>query len=206
MTVIDEARDRLRSRRTVQEAQPWQFPGIHDFLHYRRVLVFDATLTHIGWVLMEALPAGIRPIDKGIINLETDAAGYLGTWDKARQLRRALNSPAFGSCADGADAIVVEAPSVGGGHRTESSLIAGLTIMLQWESRERDFCSVSATHVSAVLLGDARVRSAERKKLIRAAVIRLYPPARDRDWNEHIRDAFATGAVYLYDEKQKEAA
>src|SRR5205823_1464066 len=92
--------------------------------------------------------------------------------------------------------VVVEAPSVGGGSRTESSLIAG---MLVWAELPGGCPAISATHVSAVLLGDPRVRSAERKKRIRAAVIGYCPGAAGRDWNEHERDALATGLAHLWD-------
>jgi len=74
--------------------------------------------------------------------------------------------------------------------------------MLVWLDWPRACHDISATHVSAVLLGDARVRSAERKVAIREAVIRLCPEAAGRRWNEHIRDALATGLTYLHDLKR----
>ena len=200
--MMDAHAARLRARRSAAEPE-WRFPSIGDFLHWRRVLAFDATLSHTGWACMEARPGGWLVISKGCINPATDKVSYLGTWDKAQQLNRELGDlEAWARCAG---AVVVEAPSVGGGSRTESSLIAGLVISMRWPDKT---VAISATHVSAVLLGDARVRSAERKTRIAAAVARLYPEGgtAGRGWNEHVRDGFATGAVYLYDQKQKEAA
>lgn len=196
MSVLDDVRGELRER--PKGAGPaWHFPLIEEFAWGVRVLAFDATLSHTGWVLFEVLGGRIIIRSKGIINPETSQTGYRATWDKARQLRGYLD----GVVGHGAPQVhrVVEAPSVGGGNRTESSLIAGLLIYLDWPRVTHD---VSATHVSAVLLGDPRVRSAERKKMIRSAVTALCPEAAQSGWNEHIRDALATGLTYLHDLKR----
>jgi hypothetical protein len=189
---VREARDALA--RTAPP--PWRFPALSDFTHYRWVLAFDATLTNCGWTWFMVTPEGVLVGARGTIRPRTSETGYLGTWDKARGLdeevtplieRHIRQVPLA--------ALVVEAPSVGGGSRTESSLIAG---MLVWR-QDRGCAVVSATHVSAVLLGDPRCKSAERKKRIREAVIRLCPEASGRGWNEHERDALATGLAHLHD-------
>lgn len=199
---VDQARTQLRGRRGLRiEAEPWHPPVLAD-LAPGRVLAFDATLSHCGWVLMEATEASFRVWDRGTINPATDQTSYLETWHKARQLAPQLDRLFV---TQGCDAeIVVEAPLASSmGSRTESSLIAG---MLVWMHAPARTAVVSATRVSKVLLGDHQVRSAERKKAIRAAVIALVPGCAGRDWNEHMRDALATGLTYLLDKSRRPIA
>jgi hypothetical protein len=180
---------------------PWRFPELGDFRHHQRVLAFDATLTNCGWTAFTVTPERVMIDGKGTIRPETAETGYLGTWDKARLLQWGIKGLTLTYLCESITPcdLVVEAPSVGGGSRTESSLVAG---MLVWMESPVRCAVVSATHVSAVLLGDPRCRSAERKKRIRAAVIRLCPEAAGRGWNEHERDSLATGLVHLHDEKE----
>jgi hypothetical protein len=203
MTAIDDSRALLRARAQKAEAaapEPWRFPEPWEFRPNRYVLAFDATLTNCGWVVFAIILGEVTVLDKGTIRPKTDQKGYLETWDKADQLRSGIEALVNRwQRTDPEILIVVEAPSVGGGSRTESSLIAG---MLVWSGRRARCAVVSATHVSAVLLGDPRMKSALRKKAVKEAVIRLYPPAAGRDWNEHERDGLATGMVHLYDTRK----
>lgn len=201
MSLAEEIRGELRGGRAklaAKAAPAWRPPEIADFQEFRYVLAFDATLTNCGWVFFIVKSGAVGIIDKGTIKPRTDHVSYMGTWEKGRQLDVALTAM-IGQTGIYAD-IVVEAPSVGGGSRTESSLIAG---MLVRNAAPADCSVVSATHVSAVLLGDAKIRSAARKPAIREAVIRLCPETA-RGWNEHERDALATGLVHLHDVKQGE--
>ncbi|MCW2929900.1 MAG: hypothetical protein JWM19_862 [Actinomycetia bacterium] len=200
---VERARGQIRAARKAPPAPSWRPPVLADFLRGQRVLVFDATLSHCGWALLEVLDRVVVH-GKGTISPVTSQVGYLGTWDKARMLQERLAPILRWAAYDFGPGMprtktVVEAPSVGGGSRTESSLIAG---MLVWMTSPEDCAAVSATHVSAVLLGDSRVRSTERKKRIREAVIALVLEAAGRNWNEHERDALATGLTHLYDIRQ----
>ncbi len=203
-SALDDYRDQLRARTAKAGAtapEPWHFPDIFDFRWHRYVLAFDATLTNCGWAFFSIITGAVAVIGKGTIRPKTEEVGYLATWDKADQLRHEIDGLVLRwRAADPLASIVVEAPSVGGGSRTESSLIAG---MLVWSGRRAECAVVSATHVSAVLLGDPRMKSAPRKKAVKEAVARLYPPSAGRDWNEHERDSLATGLVRLYDIQQK---
>lgn len=193
ITDIEHARTRLRARKSAPALPPWRFPDLADFYQNLRVLAFDATLSHCGWVCLEVQDR-VLVHAKGCINPCTGRTSFFSTWDKAYELQVKLGF-VFGSCFN-ADHRVVEGPSVGGGSRTESSLIAG---MLVWMDDPGRCTVISATHVSSVLLGDHQVKSGERKKRIREAVIRLIPEAAARDWNEHIRDAAATALTHLHD-------
>lgn len=199
MSVLEDSRAALRTRARKAEAAappPWSFPSPGDFRPNRYVLAFDATLTNCGWVFFAIILGQVMVIAKGTIRPKTAERGYLETWDKADQLRREVESViARWQRTDPRMLLVVEAPAVSG-NRTESSLIAGLLV---WSGRSSWCKAISATHVSAVLLGDPKIKSALRKKGIKEAVVRLFPPAAGRDWNEHERDALATGLVHLYD-------
>lgn len=195
LPVIEDSRERLRTRRRPVQPPPWRPPQLADFLPGRRVLAWDATLTNCAWTAFEVDSEGVQVHGRDTIRPRTRETGYLETWAKAAilSMRAAPVITRWHTCGSPPADLVVEAPAVRGS-RTESSLIAG---MLIWMDRE---CAVvSATHVSAVLLGDHKVRSDERKKLIRAEVIRLCPEAAGRDWNEHQRDALATGLTHLWD-------
>jgi hypothetical protein len=203
-SVLDESRALLRARAVKAQAaepEPWHFPDLSEFHPNRYVLAFDATLANCGWTSFFVWLGQVSVIGKGTVRPKTEEVGYLATWDKADQLRREVDGLVRRwRMADPKMLIVVEAPSVGGGSRTESSLIAG---MLVWSGRRSECAVVSATHVSAVLLGDPKMKSAPRKKAVKEAVTRLYPPAAGRDWNEHERDSLATGLVHLYDIDQR---
>jgi hypothetical protein len=163
------------------------------------VLAFDASLVNTGWVAM--LSRGdrvvveahgtIRPSDHG-------EQGYMATWERALGLQKALRETGLVTrfARDPDVLLAVEAPPVGPGHRKESSLVAGMTV---WMLGPRKCAVISPTHVSAVLLGDPRIRSAGRKPAIKAAVCRYVPEAAGRNWNEHERDALSVGLTRLFD-------
>lgn len=179
---------------------PWRFPAPGEFLPYHWVLAFDATLTNCGWTWFMYSPEGVLIGAKGTIRPKTGKTGYLGTWHKAALLA-AETTPLIDRYVRRVPlaSLVVEAPAVAGS-RTESSLVAG---MLVWMEEPEECAVISATHVSAVLLGDPRCKSAERKARVREAVIRMCPEAAGRGWNEHERDALATGLVHLHDELER---
>ena len=199
MTALaEDLRAQLRGRRKRPAPEPWKPPQVADFTFGEYVLAFDATLSHTGWVVLGCDGREIVVLGHGAINPATEMTGYRGTWDKAIRLLLGVTE-VMRQTEDTPLHVVVEAPSVGGGHRTESSLIAGLIVLMAYGN----VTDVSASHVSAVLLGDARMRSEQRKKLIREAVIRLIPETAGRGWNEHMRDAAATALTYIRDHNRK---
>lgn len=162
------------------------------------IIAFDASLLNTGWVAIRAWRAGVDVIGHGTIRPKTDATGYMATWERARLLEEGLRGEALVNAYILSDEalMAVEAPSVGGGHRTESSLVAGLMV---WRQAPDRCARVSATHVSSVLLGDPKVKSEERKPAIKLAVARYVPESTGRDWNEHERDGLSVGLTRLYD-------
>lgn len=200
MTAIDDARAQLRARRTAPAKPPWRPPGISDFFPDMQVLAFDASLANVGWAMFIVRGGKVLIVAHGTIHPQQASDGYMGTWQRARDLKRGLREAGLDGYMRYPGVLkAVEAPLVGGGHRKESSLIAGMTVWM-----DCDECDViSATHVSAVLLGDPKIRSAERKAAIKAAVLRYVPEAQGRGWTEHERDALSVGLTRLWDLRQE---
>lgn len=204
MTTTEEIRSQLRARRAAPAAPPWHPPALEDFLPGRATIAFDASLLNTGWVVLRAWATGIEIFWHDTIRPKTEATGYMATWERARLLEEGLWEAGLVVrwIRDPNVLMAVEAPSVGGGHRTESSLVAGLTV---WRQAPDKCERVSATHVSAVLLGDPRIKSEDRKQAIKLAVARYVPETAGRDWNEHERDALSVGLTRLYDMREAAA-
>lgn len=198
--VTEGTRERLRAARKTAPPRPaWQPPEFTDFLQHQVIIAFDASLVNTGWVALRTWLRGVDVFGHGTIRPKTEATGYMSTWERALGLELGLWEEALlaSYIRDEGTLMAVEAPPVGGGlHRTESSLVAGLTV---WRQAPVKCAVVSATHVSAVLLGDPRIKSAERKPAIKAAVCRYVPEAAGRDWNEHERDGLSVGLTRLFD-------
>lgn len=172
---------------------PWQPPLVGTFRNRMPVRAWDATLGHCGWVIIERVDREVLVRDRGTIHIDTELTSYLGTWERARLLRAEIREilESYPNLAD-----VVEAPVVRG-HRLESSLVAGLTVWL-----ETGCPQVARTHVFAVLTGNPRLKSAEGKKAIKAAVGRYVPDSLTRKWDEHQRDALAAALTHLHDQNR----
>jgi hypothetical protein len=200
VTVTDDTRARLRAARGAVPQRPaWHPPALDDFFPGAVIAAFDASLVNTGWVVLRRWKGGIDVFGHGTIRPKTEATGYMATWERARLLEEALEDTMAAVFIRRAGTLVaVEAPSVGG-HRTESSLVAGLTV---WRQAPGKCAVVSATHVSAVLLGDPKIRSTERKPAIKEAVCRYVPEAAGRSWTEHERDGLSVGLTRLFDLKE----
>jgi hypothetical protein len=191
-------REQLAGRRKRPAPPPWRFPLLSSFAPGQLVLALDATLSHCGWVLLYASEGQVIILGRGTISPVTERRSFLETWDKAARLREELD--VLRTALEFREyRVAVEAPSVGGGHRTESSLIAGTLVHLAWP----DAVPVHVAHISALLTGDGRMASAQRKPAIRRAVSLLVPEAAGRTWNEHQRDAVAVGLTWLHDIQER---
>ena len=193
MTVTEDLRRQLQGRKH-HAPPPWHPPLAGQFRHRMPVRAWDATLSHCGWVIAERVDREVRVYDRGTIHLDTCLTGYLSTWEKARLLRAEVRDllDSYPGLTE-----VVESPVVKG-NRLESSLIAGMTIWLETAGAAQ----VSRTHVFSVLTGNPRLKSADGKKAVKAAVARYVPESATRKWDEHQRDALAVALTYLYDQNQ----
>jgi hypothetical protein len=196
---IDRLEARLAGGRRKSAQEIWEPPQLSDFAQGTLVLAFDGSLGNTGWILLWRTLTEITVQEKGTIRPQTELDGYLGTWQRAILLRCGLED--LGRLAIICDHVAVEAPMVAGGHRTESSLVAGLQVW-QWaedragRAKRRD---VGATHVSKVLCGDSRISRDKRKAAIKAAVARYISGSDGRGYNEHERDAAAIALTVLWD-------
>lgn len=197
---IDALARRLQaSARQVARPERAVPPAPGDFYPDLRVMAFDASLGNVGWMDLVVLASSICLWDKGTIRVETEEKGFLGTWERARLLNLALHG--YGWMMARSDHVVVESPSVGGGHRTESSLIAGLQVYQMAPAKTH---VVSAQHVAWVLTGSARYEDGTaRKQAVKRALAQLVPGSDSPRWgNEHERDALAAGLTHLWDLSQ----
>lgn len=202
MTATEELRGQLQARRRRPALSVWHAPLIRHFRSHTRVQAFDATLSHTGWVVAERIEDKVLVHYRGTIHLTTNLTGYLSTWEKARLLRDRAREvlDLYGAAAEK----VVEAPAVAG-NRLESSLIAGLLLWLETMEPTGLGCGqISAQHVSAVLCGNARMKSAERKKAVKEACAFYVPESAGRGWNEHERDALALALTHLHDQRRRD--
>ena len=185
---------RFASRRQRKAPPPWSPPD-PAALPCGHVLALDQSLSSTGWIDFSSLPGGVIVHARGTLRPVTALTGYLGTWDKHAQLAAMLGAGEMAARIGAAHAVAWEAPPVGGGHRTESSLMAGaLLYMLAGPGRAH---VVSAQHASSLLTGTPR----HGKREIGLAVARYVPESASRQWNEHLRDALAIGIAYLLDTK-----
>lgn len=198
--LMDELATQLKGKKSKKKApRTWTLPILGDLQQNRTVLAFDASLSNVGWVLLWIVHGQVLVMAKGTIKPKTRLTGFLESWDKAEILLGELKDLAYHFAS--AEYIAVEAPSVGGGHRTESSLIAGLMVWLNSLSFKRR--AVVATHVSAVMLGNARIPTEHRKQAVREALARYIPGSEGRSWNEHERDAALIALTVLWDEANR---
>ena len=201
-TITEQARQQLRARRTAPARPPWHPPAVTDFMPGLRMLAWDASLANAGWVMFQ-VTSRVEVEAHGTIHPAQEGDGYMGTWQRMKSLQSALwdHPHLIRWMQDPGILKALEAPPVGGGHRKESSLIAGGVV---WG--ECDECAVIVpTHVSAVLLGRPRILKAERKPAIKAAVLRFVPEAASRGWDEHQRDALSVGLTRLCDLREATA-
>lgn len=190
---LTAARIRARLRTEPKVAKVWKPPAITDFASDTEVLGFDAALMHTGWIKIVRSGNAILVPQHATINLATSEKGFLATWHLADQLDEQV-SQVLHKYHNLSTWTAVEAPPVGGGHRTESSLIAGMVIWNQrlvMRARRR---AIAANHISSVLCGNPR----HDKREVAAAVKRYIPGCTGRTWSEHQRDAAAVALTLLW--------
>lgn len=177
--------------------QPLTRQNARDRLAYGRLVSFDQTLTSCGVALVSHDDAGIRVVWTALIKPEAQGlVGFQGTYTKAIGLRRALEDLDYG--ADifvDAEEIVHEMPSTGG-HRTESSLLAGYVVQ-QFAAERLIPCSMIANASMRALLVPPDRRADRSKVPVRESVDALVDPPPGCPWNEHVRDAVGLALTRL---------
>lgn len=196
---IDELRTRVcdRSTKTGRRRSPkhdWTPPTLEDFAQDQNVLAFDQALVNTGWALLRTEPEGVRLLATGTIKTKSHPhlTGLRYTFDQLDQIHRQLQE-LRDQFLNRTYVTVGEYPNVGGGYRTDASMMAAREIHRLFPTTRW----VSNTHARAVLAGPQGKES--KRELHNTLVQHLIELP--RRWNEHQRDAVALGMTYLYDLK-----
>lgn len=175
-------------------------PQPDDFVPSETILCFDQTLSNCGWAVLSTETPDGRPVvrDCGVVRppaFERGEKGFEATFVKsvfiARELRKLLDRSGYGSYR-----VVAELPAVQG-YRTESSLVAAVTLVQALDERGSDIpVFVSRQQAAAVLCGDRSAPKAMSKALVNDLIGDRHPSG--LPWNEHVHDAVFIGLRYLH--------
>lgn len=180
----------------------WVPPKPEDFTPAYTILCFDQTLSNCGWALLDVeadytisvLDSGtIRPPDLShrVQGFESIFAKSVGISREIRDLLKRMNGKHY--------RVVLELPSVVG-YRTESSLVAAVTICVALgEMNELMPTFVSRQSAAAVLCGDRHASKSVSSQFVNEMVGDRHLTGRGQ-WTEHVRDAVFVGLRSLYRE------
>ena len=174
-----------------KQPKVWEAPHWSEFAPNVRVVAFDQSLTHTGWVDFEVGSQGALIIyGRGTINITVSTKGHVSTMDKADDLLDALRDRHIPTYAR----IVGEMTPVVG-YRLESSLLAGY--VLRQAYRDVEFVSRQSALALLLPLDQRKAKKYSREVLNRYASVET---ASDRTmrWNEHQRDALMLGLTRLH--------
>lgn len=182
-------------RKTTKEN--YRPPRPEDFRH-SRILAFDQTLSNCGWAILDTKGLGPRVSACGVIKppaFERGEKGFEATFVKsmyiARDIRTLLEE------LDGQfEEAVAELPAVMG-YRTESSLVAGVTIIQKLDELGYEMpVFIPRQRAAAILAGDRRASKAVCKGVVEDLIEDRRP--KGSPWNEHVHDAVFAGLMHLY--------
>lgn len=212
--ILRRIREKVAEGRNRKVAQSFHPPVPADFRPDTQLLCFDQTLSNCGWALISthkvfAQPKGFTYEDQytGIVVLGSGTIrpaptggvkGFEATFTKAVLMAREVGTvlSQYGVF----DRVVLELPSVVG-YRTESSLVAAVTICVELDRMGREQPEfVSRQAAGTLLCGDRHAPKAVSSEL----VDRLVPehPTGTGQWTEHVRDAVFVGLKSLYQEEK----
>lgn len=189
-------RERVREapKKAVRRKKAWEAPANTDFLPHTRVLAFDQSLTHTGWVDFQVTSEGVLLVyRRGTINIAVATKGHVGTMDKADILKRALAKQSVGTYMH----IIGEMTPVQG-WRLESSLLAGYVLRDAYP----DVRFVSRQSALALLLPPEKRAEKKHSREVLARFpmteFHLLHGSGSSRWNEHQRDALMLGLTHLH--------
>lgn len=182
-----------KSKKTPPAFRPSQ---VGDFRPNRTVLCFDQTLSNCGWAMLDTYSGDLTVSASGTIRPPTasGAKGFEATFAKAVFLSRQIGV-VLSKQYSMFDEVVLELPSVVG-YRTESSLVAAVTICVELDRMGReqpDFVSRQAA--GALLCGDRHAPKAVSSALVEDLICEH--PTGAGVWTEHVRDAVFVGLRHL---------
>lgn len=198
--ILRQIREKLAEGRTRKIPKTHRPPEPEDF-RWGRILCFDQTLSNCGWALLKHDAQGLGVIVSGTIRPAPlgSVKGFEATFAKAVLLSRELGFVI--SMMNGHfDRVVLELPSVVG-YRTESSLVAAVTVCVELdrlETMQPEF--VSRRAAGALLCGNRDAPKIVSSELVNRLV--TDHPTGVGAWTEHVRDAVFVGLKHLYEEEK----
>jgi Holliday junction resolvasome RuvABC endonuclease subunit len=172
-------------------------PNPEDFRR-ANILCFDQTLSNCGWAVLNTEHGHPRVSACGVIRppaFQKGERGFEATFVKSLYLARDLRL-LLRELSGQFDEVVGELPAVLG-YRTESSLVAAVTLCQQLDEMGQDIPTfIPRQRAAAVLAGDGRASKTVSKGVVNDLVGARRP--KDQPWNEHVHDAVFVGLMHLY--------
>lgn len=188
--ILQRIKDEAAKAKTVSPPKNWRPPTPEDFDPDRKVLCFDQALSHCGWAVLSTKNMIYVPRSGTLRSPRVDSKGFEGTFTKAVILAKRLRNLLEGE-QDYFDEVVIELPSIVG-YRTESSLVAAVTVCIELDRLNKPWPRfISRNSAGATLCGD-RLAS---KKVSSDTVEELvsWHDMGTGQWTEHVRDAVFIG-------------
>jgi hypothetical protein len=195
--ILRRIRAAIDNGRKTKTRRPFLPPEPKDFAPDLQILCFDQTLSNCGWALLNT-EEEIWVRESGTIRtpvLGSSVRGFSATLAKSVPLARGvanLLNETYGQF----DKVVLEMPAVAG-FRTESSLIAAVTICVELDRlglAQPELISRQAA--GALLCGDRLASKKTSSEVVNRLVVEH--PKGAGQWTEHVRDAVFVGLKDLY--------
>lgn len=192
--ILRRIKEEAARAKSAKPSKDWRPPVPEDFEPDRSVLCFDQTLSNCGWAILGTRNQ-IHAARTGTIRPPSVDKGFEGTFTKAvvlaNRLRKLLEDERFYY-----DEVVVELPSVMG-YRTESSLVAAVTICIELDRLGKPWPTfVSRTSAAATLCGDKAAPKKVSSDLVDSLVV--WHETGTGRWTEHVRDAVFVGLKAIH--------
>ncbi len=198
--ILQRIREKIAEAKGQRVPDSYRPPEPGDFESDQRVLCFDQSLAHCGWALIDTDEPDIRVIDSGTIRLPaipSTVKGFEATFTKSVMIGRDLRDLVRSKYGQW-DRVVLELPAVFG-YRTESSLVAAVTICLVLDEAEEGLPEfVSRQSAAARLAGSPSAPKKVTSDLV-DSLVKEHPTGTGQ-WTEHVRDAVLVGLRSLYKE------
>jgi hypothetical protein len=193
--ILRRIREESARAKAAQPYKNWRPPKPEDFHEDRRVLCFDQTLNHCGWAVLSTKNQIYVPRSGTLRPPVIDAKGFEGTFTKAVVLAGRLRDLLEGE-KEYFDEVAIELPSIMG-YRTESSLVAAVTICIELDRLGRPFPAfVSRNSAASTLCGD-RLAPKKASSDVVEGMVEWHEGGTGR-WTEHVRDAVFVGLKAIH--------
>jgi Holliday junction resolvasome RuvABC endonuclease subunit len=199
--ILRRIREKMAEAKGLTTPKSYRPPVASDFAPGVQILAFDQTLSNCGWSLINTEDDRIQVADSGTIRppaMPPSVKGFEVTFTKAIMIGRDLRD-LVRRLHGQYEQVVLELPSVVG-YRTESSLVAAVTICLALDEAGENFPTFVSRQSAAARLCGSPSASKKVSSDVVDAVVDEHPTGTGQ-WTEHVRDSVLVGlrALYLED-------